>query len=178
MARGRKPKSATVVEEPKVVDTVELLDSPIEFEWDVKKEDKIEYFDPTLSYELTHYRPIDEKRGLDFNPEWFQKVKRTKLDTGKYCAFPPGTKKYRDFWTEEFKRCNEGYEVNGYRITGDHYFFLNYYILKESKVEKAGQGRGMIFPEFFSKQYEYFHYIEISEWLKKDVCAVKSRGVG
>ena len=26
--------------------------------WDVKKEDKIEVFDPTLSYELTGYRPI------------------------------------------------------------------------------------------------------------------------
>lgn len=146
--------------------------------WDVPKGQEIKYFDPKLSYELTGYRPIDEENGLDFNPEWFQQAKRIKLETGKYCSFPPGTKKYHDFWTEEYRRCNEGMEAYGYRITGDHYFFLNYYILKESKVEKAGQGRGMIFPEFFSKQYEYFHYIEMAEWLKKDVCAVKSRGVG
>lgn len=147
-------------------------------EWDVSLDTPITYFDPVLSYELTGYRPIDEHNGLDFNPEWFQQAKRIKLETGKYSAFPPGTKKYRDFWTEEFRRCNEGYEVNGYRITGDHYFFLNYYQLKESKVDKAGQGRGMKFPEFFSKQYEYFHYIEMCERLKKDVCAVKSRGIG
>jgi glutamyl-tRNA reductase len=28
--------------------------------WDVKKEDKVEYFDPNLSYELTGYRPISK----------------------------------------------------------------------------------------------------------------------
>jgi hypothetical protein len=39
--------------------------------WDVKKEDKISYFDPELSYELTGYRPITKTKGLDFNPEWF-----------------------------------------------------------------------------------------------------------
>jgi hypothetical protein len=36
----------------------------------------------------------------------------------------------------------------------------------------------MIFPEFYNKQYEYFHYVELCECLKKDVCAVKSRAVG
>lgn len=188
MARGRKPKPK--VEVPEVVQ--ELIDKvqesgaeiaePIvdntEVKWDVPLGEPILYFDSTLSYELTHYRPITETQGLDFDPEWFQQAKRVKIESGKYCAAPRGTKRYRDFWTEEFRRCNEGMESHGYRITGDHYFFLNYYQLKESKVKKAGQGRGMIFPEFFSKQYEYFHYIEISELLKKDVCAVKARGVG
>lgn len=176
MARGRKPKNV-IVEEP-IVQEIPIKQESKSTIWDVPKDQKIEYFDGTLSYELTHYRPINETQGLDFNPEWFQQAKRTKLETGKYCAFPAGTKKYRDFWNEEFRRCNEGLEVNGYRITGDNYFFLNYYQLKESKVEKAGQGRGMVFPEFFSKQYEYFHYVELCELLKKDVCAVKSRACG
>jgi hypothetical protein len=69
-------------------------------------------------------------------------------------------------------------EAHGYRITGDHYFFLNYYQLPESQVEKTGQGRGKIYPAFLSKQYEYFHYIEICERTKHDVLAVKSRAVG
>lgn len=146
--------------------------------WDIKADDWIEYFDPTLSYERTHYRPIDEQHGFDFDPEWFQQAKRVKLETGRYCAYPQGTKRYHDFWEEEFNRCNNGYEVNGYRITGDNYFFLNYYQLLESNVKKSGQGRGMIFPEFYNKQYEYFHYVELCECLKKDVCAVKSRAVG
>lgn len=146
--------------------------------WDIKKDAIIPFFDPTLSYELTHYRPIDEERGLDFDPSWFTEARDVKLETGKYCSYPSGTKKYHDFWVEEYRRCNEGLESHGYRITGDHYFFLNYYQLPESQVEKTGQGRGMIFPSFLSKQYEYFHYIELCELTKHDVLAVKSRAVG
>lgn len=146
--------------------------------WDVKKESEIPFFDPTLSYELTKYRPINKEQGLDFKPEWFTQTRDVKLETGKYCSYPRGTKKYIDFWKEQFERCREGYEVNGYRITGDHYFFLNFYQLPASKVKKTGQGRGMIFPTFAAKQYEYFHYIELCEYLSKDVCAVKARGVG
>lgn len=37
-------------------------------DWDVKIGDKIEFFDPELSYELTGYRPITKDKGLDFNP--------------------------------------------------------------------------------------------------------------
>ena len=138
--------------------------------WDVPINQEIEYFDPTLSYELTKYRPVDETRGLDFNPEWFQQAKRVKVETGKYCAYPFGTKKYK-----EFRRCQEGMEANGYRITGDNYFFLNYYQLQTTKVKKAGEGRGMVFPEFLSKQYEYFHYVEMCQILGLDVNSVKSR---
>lgn len=146
--------------------------------WDVPIDMEVTLFDPTLSYELTGYRPIDETRGLDFKPEWFTEARETKVRTGKYCAYPPRTKKYNDFWSEEFRRCNEGYESHGYRITGDNYFFLNYYRLKDTKVKQAGQGRSTTFPSFFSKQYEYFHYIELCERTRHDVCALKARGVG
>ncbi|MDY2736746.1 hypothetical protein [Intestinibacter sp.] len=175
MARGRKPKSQVNLEDSLKEIRQELVDNTVFKNWDIAKGERIEYFDPTLSYELTHYRPIDEERGFDFDPEWFQQAKRVKLETGKYCAYPPGTKKYRDFWTEEYRRCQEGMEVNNYRITGDNYFFLNYYQLQTTKVDKAGQGRGMVFPEFLSKQYEYFHYVEMAQLLGLDVCSVKSR---
>ena len=155
----------------------EILDQSKQH-WDVTIDEDIFFFDPELSYELTGYRPITQDKGLDFDPEWFQQAKRIKLETGKYSAYPPGTKKYRDFWTEEYRRCNEGMVVNGYRITGDNYFFLNYYQLQTTKVDKAGQGRGMVFPEFLSKQYEYFHYVEMAQKLGKDVCSVKSRASG
>lgn len=147
-------------------------------EWDVKKDAEIPFFDPTLSYEITHYRPVDENHGFDFDPSWFTKVREIKLQTGKYCSFPFGTKRYHDFWQEEHRKCVEGMTSHGYRITGDHYFFLNYYQLPESQVKKAGQGRGFIFPSFASKQYEYFHYIDLCRYLKKDVVAVKARACG
>jgi hypothetical protein len=44
--------------------------------------------------------------------------------------------------------------------------------------KKAGAGSEESFPFFISKQYEFFHYVEICEYLKKDVIALKSRAVG
>ena len=147
-------------------------------QWDVKNDVEIEYFDGTLSYEITGYRPIDETHGLDFDPSWFTETREVKQRTGKYCAYPPGTKKYADFWNEQFRRCNEGYVSHGYRLTGDHYFFLNFYRLKDTNTGAAGMGRSTAFPSFFSKQYEYFHYIDLCKITRHDVCALKARGVG
>lgn len=146
--------------------------------WDVILEDEIKYFDPELSYELTGYRPITMTEGLDFDPEPFREVGQTFERTGKYTSHRKGSKPYADFWREQIRRCVEGYTVGKYRITGDHYFFLNFYrmgIVDDKK--KAGAGSEESFPFFTSKQYEFFHYIEICEYLKKDVCALKARAV-
>lgn len=147
-------------------------------QWDVKEGDEIKYFDASLTYEITGYRPIDETHGLDFRPDWFTEVREVKLRTGKYCAYPPGTKKYADFWIEQFRRCNEGYVSHGYRITGDNYFFLNFYRLRDTNTGMAGMGRQTAFPSFFSKQYEYFHYIDLCRKTRHDIIALKARGVG
>lgn len=148
-------------------------------EWDVKIGDPIEYFDPNLSYEITKYRPINKTQGLDFNPNWFREDALAKTSTGKYSGLSPGTKSHWDFWKERLKRCVEGYEVNGYRLTGDNYFWLNYYRLKTStEGKKAGAGRSMSFPMFLVFQYEYFHYVEICEILGKDVGLLKARALG
>jgi hypothetical protein len=73
-------------------------------------------------------------------------------------------------------RCNNGYEVNGYRVTGDNYFFLNFYNLKSSDADTINQAYS--FPQFLVFQYEYFHYLEMCEKLKRDVSVLKSRGIG
>jgi len=41
---------------------------------------------------LTGYRPITETEGLDFDPEWFNEVGRTKDETGLHCPYVQGTK--------------------------------------------------------------------------------------
>lgn len=146
--------------------------------WDVILEDEIKYFDPNLSYELTGYRPISETEGLDFDPAPFREVGQVFERTGKYTAYEKGTKPFVDFWHEQIKRCVEGYTVGKYRVTGDHYFFLNFYrmgIVDDKK--KAGAGSEESFPFFTVEQYKYFHYMEMCEFLKKDVVALKSRAV-
>lgn len=144
--------------------------------WDYGPNDKIEYFDLEKSYYLTKYRPINDKDGLDFDPEPFREDAIRKQLTRKYSGATYGTRRYKEFWDERKRRCIEGYEVNNYRITGDNYFFLNYYNLKTSSVDTVNQSYG--FPAFLVFQYEYFHYIEMCALLGKDVSVLKSRGIG
>lgn len=148
-------------------------------EWDVPITEEIKYFDPELSYELTHYRPITMEKGLDFNPDWFREMAKTYEEKGHYTEFPSGSKPHRDLWKREMERMKNGYEVNGYRITGDNYYFLNYYRMQVvgDVDSKAGEGRDESFPSFIAKQYEWFHYYEMAEKLHNDVCALKARGV-
>ena len=153
-------------------------------EWDVDKDmmcngELITYFDKTLSYEITGYRPINKTEGLDFDPSWFTKARENKTKTGKYTEHHFGTKAYREFWHEEYRRCREGYTVNGYTITGDHYFFLNYYqLMNVNTTSKAAGGRNVDFPSFLVAQYEYLHYLELCKQTRKNAALMKARGLG
>lgn len=149
-------------------------------DWDVPIGEEIKYFDPELSYEITGYRPINMTQGLDFDPKPFQEIGKIYDTTGAYTEYPQKTKPYNDFWTEQLRRCTEGYTVGKYRITGDHYFFLNFYRMQTVAQDaiKDTTGRSESFPSFIAKQYEFFHYIEICEYIGKDVCLLKSRGLG
>ena len=99
-----------------------------------------------------------------------------KLSTGTYSGSVYGSRSYKEFWDAQKKRCNEGYSSNGYRLTGDNYFFLNFYNLKTSESDTINQAYG--FPMFLVFQYEYFHYVELCEKLDYDVALLKSRGIG
>lgn len=50
---------------------------------------------------------------------------------------------------------NNGYTVGKYRLTGDNYYFINYYRM-QTVVENAVSGTGRVenFPSFLAKQYE------------------------
>lgn len=148
-------------------------------EWDVKIGDPIEYFDSNLSYELTGYKPINETKGLDFDPSWFTEARDTFNRTGHYCEYRNGSKAFHDFWLEQYKRCKYGLTVNGYTITGDHYYFLNFYRLKDLvNVQEAGAGRNEIFPNFLEGQYEWFHYLALAKKLRMNACMMKARAAG
>lgn len=188
--RGRPRKVAVPEEIEKIVETmkreeheefermVEEQRQKTHEEWDVPKDQHITFFDKRLSYELTGYRPITDTQGLDFDPSWFTEARDRYIRTHHYTQYRFGTKAYRDFWTEEYRRCRDGYTVNGYTVTGPNYYYLNYYQLPNIEVEKLGSGRTAIFPRFLVFQYEFFHYFEICRTLKKDVCLMKARGVG
>ena len=149
--------------------------------WDVSLSEEIRYFDPELSYEITGYRPINMTQGLDFDPEPFCEAANTFLaNNGKYTSYPRDCKPYNDYWNEQYRRCVEGYTVGKYRVTGDHYFFLNFYRMQtvNQNVKKGVKGRSQSFPSFVAKQYEFFHYLEMCEMTKHDCVMLKARGLG
>lgn len=166
------PKEEIKIEEPKKV-------KKSSSKWDVPKDTPITYFDSTLSYELTGYKPITKTKSLDFNPKWFTEVRDTYNRTGHYTEFREGSKAYADFWDREYLRCRDGMTVNDYTITGDHYYFLNYYqLMNLSNVQKAGTSRLYTFPDFYVAQYQWFHYLELCKRLLKNACLMKARGIG
>lgn len=148
-------------------------------EWDVPITEEILYFDPELSYELTGYRPITMDKGLDFDPEPFREMAKIYEEKGKYTEFPEGSKPWRDLWNREIERMKNGYTVGKYRITGDNYYFLNYYRMQTVNEDSvSGTGRSENFPSFLTKQYEWFHYVEMAEKTGHDAVILKARGIG
>ena len=146
--------------------------------WDYGPDDKIKYFDASKSYYITGYRPINETEGLDFDPDWFREDAINKQKSGRYSpsSIPMFSRSHRNWWLERQRRCIEGFESHGYTITGDHYFFLNFYSLKSSEIGETNQQYG--FPEFLVFQYEYFHYLSLCAKLDLDAAVLKSRGIG
>lgn len=150
-----------------------------EGEWDVPLGQPIEFFDANLSYELTGYRPINATKGLDFDPSWFTEARDTYKRTGHYCSYRFKSKPYNDYWKEQYRRCRDGYTVNGYTITGDNYFFLNFYTLPVvDKNKKSGAGTTDDFPTFFVSQYTFFHYYEMAKRLHLHCALMKARSIG
>lgn len=150
-------------------------------EWDVPIGQEIEYFDANLSYELTGYKPINETKGLDFDPSWFTEARDTFNRTGHYTEFRNGSKAFTDFWREQYRRCRDGLTVNGYTVTGDHYFFLNFYRLENNdpdSLKEAGASRNIIFPNFMEGQYQWFHYLSMAKKLRLNACMMKAREAG
>lgn len=155
------------------------INEPKAGEWDVPLGQPIEFFDANLSYELTGYKPINATKGLDFDPTWFTEARDTFKRTGHYCGYRFKSKPYNDYWREQYRRCRDGYTVNGYTITGDNYFFLNFYTLPVvDKNKKSGAGTTDDFPTFFVSQYTFFHYYEMAKRLHLHCALMKARSIG
>ena len=175
----KKQQEEDTKEAKKLVDEYRIERSNDKTYWDITKDMKIECFDPTLSYELTGYRPIDETHGLDFDPSWFTEVREIFLRTGKYCSYLPRSKRWDAFWKEQYTRCKYGMTSHGYTITGDNYFFLNFYQLPVVDMDKAsGEGTNESFPVFFASQYMFFHYLQMCRVLHKNAALMKARSIG
>lgn len=91
---------------------------------------------------------------------------------GCYTKLITGTHACNMFWDEEERRCLEGYTVGGIRISGYHYFYLNYCPIEQvvavgnvkDKTKKQAADRITDFPKFWDLDYIYFTALDIAEY--------------
>ena len=81
-----------------------------------------------------------------------------------YTPDPWGSPAWFDYWYEQRKRCIDGYEVAGVRITGEHYFYLNFTpIQKVENIQGNRADKIEGFPDFWDGDYNYFWAREIAK---------------
>lgn len=84
---------------------------------------------------------------------------------GAYCNAPTGTPDWFTYWEEQLRRTIEGYEVDGHKITGHHYFYLNFtqiQVVEQIKGSKASK-KTQRCPDFWDGDYDYFWCLEIAK---------------
>jgi len=83
---------------------------------------------------------------------------------------------FEAYWNEERAKCLNGYEVGGVKITGKHYWYLNYWPIYGLN-HKTGR-KGIIRPRFTDLDYEKFMILERMYQEHKDCLFLKSRQKG
>jgi hypothetical protein len=111
---------------------------------------------------------VRNTNGIWVNTEPFREAGNNFITTGRYTDALPGTLEFDRFWDQEYTRCMEGYEVSGAKITGKHYFYLNYCLINKVNLTDDNRGKrkvskGFLLPDFWDGDYEYFWFLEIAE---------------
>jgi hypothetical protein len=84
---------------------------------------------------------------------------------GSFCNAPEYSPDWYTYWEEQLRRCIDGYEINGQKITGHHYFYLNFtqiQIVEQIKGSKASKKITQQ-PDFWDGDYDYFWSLEIAK---------------
>lgn len=105
--------------------------------------------------------------GIFINTSVFKEAGNCFMKNGYYTPERWGTPAWVEFWEEELRRCREGYEVGGVKITGEHYGYLNYAPIQKVEMSNTnGKSRAAIkvtgFPDFWDGDYNYFHACNIA----------------
>ena len=113
----------------------------------------------------------------------FSKVANHYIEYGHYTDTLPGTKQYYDYWDGEQFKCMHGHEINGVKISGFHYFYLNYCPIDRIIDEEQPDGevisrRDRSFPAFYDGDFEYFNAVDKARKENKHMVVLKARRKG
>jgi hypothetical protein len=106
---------------------------------------------------------VRNPEGIWINTQYFKEEGNRFMKNGFYCPDPWGSPDWYEYWTRERNRCLDGYSVGGAKITGGHYFYLNYCPIQKVENAQASQSKKIKgFPDFWDGDYNYFWSREIA----------------
>lgn len=84
---------------------------------------------------------------------------------GNFNSAPIGSPEWFEYWGEQLHRCRYGYEVAGQKITGHHYFYLNFTQIQIVENIEGSRASKKITkqPDFWDGDYDYFWCLEIAK---------------
>lgn len=90
------------------------------------------------------------------------------MKSGYYTPAPEGSPDWLNYWEEQLNRCTNGYEVNGHKVTGHHYFYLNFTQIQivvedEDDPDSVVATKETRPPDFWDGDYDYFWSLEIAK---------------
>lgn len=108
-------------------------------------------------------RDLETKKWIDSSVFRQEAIKFQQ--NGAYCNAPTGTPDWFVYWEEQLKRCKYGYEVDGHKITGHHYMYLNFTQIQIAVQVKGSKASKKITknPDFWDGDYDYFWCVEIAK---------------
>jgi hypothetical protein len=121
----------------------------------------------------------------EFSPE----ATRFRLNSLKgnpcYIDEPKNSLAWKEYWDLQQHYCTNGYSVGGVRITGEHYFYLNFCQIKltavgnnEEKVSKKKVEKQVTFPAFWDSDWFYFTECEVAREAGEHMIILKPRRRG
>lgn len=108
---------------------------------------------------------IRNSDGIWINTQVFREDALHFQKYGYYCPEPWGSPAWYEYWTDRRNRIINGYESQGVKITGDHYFYMNFCPIKLTETKKGETRKGKKvrdFPHFWDGDYNFFWAREIA----------------
>ena len=139
-----------------------------------------------FSLDLSHINTEDFRReALTFL------ANERKFGAGKgfYIDAPKGSMEWKNYWNLQAHYCKEGISVGGVKITGEHYFYLNFCQIslklsnKVSTIEELTSKKQRVetavtFPDFWDSDWFYFTECKRAEDIGLHMIVLKPRRRG
>jgi hypothetical protein len=127
-----------------------------------------------------------------FRPEalkFLENEKKRGTGNGYYIDAPKGSIEYKNYWNLQKVYCTTGYSVGAVKITGEHYFYLNFCQIslklsaKASTVEELTSKKKRVltattFPDFWDSDWYYFNECKQAADLGLHIIVLKPRRRG